>query len=177
MIALCPGNFTQIKQVLDYLAKMLGVHYTIKESVHKELVEGRTGIGTTAPGASPVQSAPTVTPSATPTSSPTPLPTATIPACQGPEGYTEVPPGATAMLSVEGDDALEVSWDGHSLAILQVKNGHVEYVDDVPEGHATLMIGLVDAQGNLLGANQVEFYFCLGGSMYFKAPPRGEQSA
>ena len=133
--------------------------------------------GTTAPGASPVQSAPTVTPSATPTNSPTPLPTATIPACQGPEGYTEVPPGATAMLSVEGDDALEVSWDGHSLAILQVKNGHVEYVDDVPEGHATLMIGLVDAQGNLLGANQVEFYFCLGGSMYFKAPPRGEQSA
>ena len=42
LIAISPGNFTEIKQILDNLLKNLEINFTIKESVHKELVEGRT---------------------------------------------------------------------------------------------------------------------------------------
>ncbi len=42
IIALTPSNFTEIKQVLDYLAKILNLSYTFKETIKKELIEGRT---------------------------------------------------------------------------------------------------------------------------------------
>ncbi|MCU0642478.1 MAG: phenylalanine--tRNA ligase subunit beta [archaeon] len=43
IIASSPGNFTEIKQVLDYLAKMLNIPYELKEAKKPELIEGRTG--------------------------------------------------------------------------------------------------------------------------------------
>ena len=43
IIASSPGNFTEMKQILDYLAKMLSIKYEIKESSKKEFIEGRTG--------------------------------------------------------------------------------------------------------------------------------------
>jgi len=43
LIALSPSNFTEIKQICDYLFKNLGLSYELKESTHKDLIEGRTG--------------------------------------------------------------------------------------------------------------------------------------
>ncbi len=42
-IALSPSNFTELKQVLDYLTKMLGFSYTLKEEKKNGLIEGRSG--------------------------------------------------------------------------------------------------------------------------------------
>lgn len=42
-IASSPGNFTEIKQTLDYLFKMLNKKFEIKEISNKNLIEGRTG--------------------------------------------------------------------------------------------------------------------------------------
>ena len=44
-ISLCheKANFTEIKQVLDYLMRMLGIEYEIKETQHPSFIEGRTG--------------------------------------------------------------------------------------------------------------------------------------
>ena len=44
-ISLCyeRANFTEIKQVLDYLMRMLGIEYEIKETQHQSFIEGRTG--------------------------------------------------------------------------------------------------------------------------------------
>src|SRR3989344_3830997 len=38
----CPGNFTKIKQILNYLAKNLGTEYSLEELDHPQLIEGRT---------------------------------------------------------------------------------------------------------------------------------------
>ncbi len=43
IIALTPGNFTQIKQHLDYLMDSLSIKYSLSEHSHKALIEGRTG--------------------------------------------------------------------------------------------------------------------------------------
>jgi len=43
LIALSPGNFTEIKQALDYLAKNLSLGFQVKESSKPGLIEGRTG--------------------------------------------------------------------------------------------------------------------------------------
>lgn len=43
LIASCPSNFTEIKRILDYLAKMLNVEFNLNESTHPLLIEGRTG--------------------------------------------------------------------------------------------------------------------------------------
>jgi phenylalanyl-tRNA synthetase beta chain len=43
VIASSPGSFTEIKQVFDYLIKMLGLEYKIEESSKKGMIEGRTG--------------------------------------------------------------------------------------------------------------------------------------
>ncbi len=44
-ISLCyeKANFTEIKQVLDYLMRMLDVEYEIKEKVNKSFIDGRCG--------------------------------------------------------------------------------------------------------------------------------------
>ncbi len=42
IVALCPGNFTEIKQILSYLSKMINVQFELKESEKQELIEGRT---------------------------------------------------------------------------------------------------------------------------------------
>jgi len=42
IIASSPGNFTEIKQKLDYLAKMLDIKYALIESKKDELIEGRS---------------------------------------------------------------------------------------------------------------------------------------
>ena len=42
IISLTPGNFTQIKQILNYLTKNLEISYEIESSVHPNLIEGRT---------------------------------------------------------------------------------------------------------------------------------------
>ncbi len=42
IIALSPSNFTDIKQILDYLAKMLEIKYELKAISKGELIEGRT---------------------------------------------------------------------------------------------------------------------------------------
>jgi len=42
-IASSPGKFTEIKQTLDYLFKMLNKKFEIKEISNKNLIEGRTG--------------------------------------------------------------------------------------------------------------------------------------
>jgi phenylalanyl-tRNA synthetase beta chain len=38
-----PGNFTEQKQILDYLMKMLNLSYELKETNEQGLIEGRTG--------------------------------------------------------------------------------------------------------------------------------------
>jgi len=41
IISLTPGNFTEIKQILDYITKALRIKYTIKETAQKEFIDGR----------------------------------------------------------------------------------------------------------------------------------------
>jgi len=43
LIALCPNNFTSLKQTIDYLFKMIGIQYEIKETEKKGMIEGRVG--------------------------------------------------------------------------------------------------------------------------------------
>lgn len=43
LIAASPGNFTELKEMLDYLTKMLNLPYQIKEAQRQGLIEGRTG--------------------------------------------------------------------------------------------------------------------------------------
>lgn len=43
IIASSSGNFTEMKQVLDYFTRMLGIKYEIKEAKHPHFIEGRTG--------------------------------------------------------------------------------------------------------------------------------------
>ncbi|MEM2955984.1 MAG: phenylalanine--tRNA ligase subunit beta [Candidatus Pacearchaeota archaeon] len=43
IVALAPGNFTEAKQILEYLGKMLGMEFEIKKMQHESLIEGRTG--------------------------------------------------------------------------------------------------------------------------------------
>ncbi|MBX4196202.1 phenylalanine--tRNA ligase subunit beta [Candidatus Pacearchaeota archaeon] len=43
LVAIAPGNFTEIKQILDYLARTYNVHYTLEESFVPGLLEGRSG--------------------------------------------------------------------------------------------------------------------------------------
>ena len=42
VIAISSGNFTEIKQILDYLTKMLDIKYILEESKHDSLIEGRS---------------------------------------------------------------------------------------------------------------------------------------
>lgn len=44
-VTLCSAesNFTEIKQVLDYLMRMLGINYEIKETQNPSFIKGRTG--------------------------------------------------------------------------------------------------------------------------------------
>lgn len=42
IIASSPANFTELKQILDYLLKMLNTPYTLKESSAEGFIEGRT---------------------------------------------------------------------------------------------------------------------------------------
>jgi len=44
-ISLCyeKANFTEIKQILDYLTRMLNISYEIKETEHPSFIEGRVG--------------------------------------------------------------------------------------------------------------------------------------
>lgn len=41
-IAITPGNFTELKQVLEYLARMLDVKFTVKEAKVQNFIDGRT---------------------------------------------------------------------------------------------------------------------------------------
>jgi len=43
LISQSPGNFTDLKKVLDYLMTSIGIPYKIKESTHSSLIHGRTG--------------------------------------------------------------------------------------------------------------------------------------
>jgi phenylalanyl-tRNA synthetase beta chain len=43
IISSTPGNFTELKQILDYLARMLNLKYEIKEAGKEGLIDGRTG--------------------------------------------------------------------------------------------------------------------------------------
>ena len=43
-IASTPGHFTEIKQTLDYLFKMLNLKYELRDGKNGNLIEGRTGI-------------------------------------------------------------------------------------------------------------------------------------
>lgn len=42
-VAYAPGNFTEMKQTIDYLMKMLNIKCEIKEGKHDWLIDGRTG--------------------------------------------------------------------------------------------------------------------------------------
>ncbi len=43
LIACSPSNFTELKQILDYLMRMLDIQPILKDSQHPDLIEGRTG--------------------------------------------------------------------------------------------------------------------------------------
>ena len=43
VISLIPGNFTELKQILEYLARMLGIEFKIEETTKQGFIEGRTG--------------------------------------------------------------------------------------------------------------------------------------
>jgi phenylalanyl-tRNA synthetase beta chain len=42
VITLAPSNFTKTKQILEYIASSLVTKFTLEESVHPQLIEGRT---------------------------------------------------------------------------------------------------------------------------------------
>jgi len=42
-IALTPGNFTELKQILEYLAKMLDINLRIEEAENEKFISGRVG--------------------------------------------------------------------------------------------------------------------------------------
>jgi phenylalanyl-tRNA synthetase beta chain len=42
-VALTNSNFTEAKQILEYLGKMLALEFEIKKAEHDSLIEGRTG--------------------------------------------------------------------------------------------------------------------------------------
>ena len=42
VISIAPGNFTEIKQVLEYLGKMLGKEMKVEETSNQNFIEGRT---------------------------------------------------------------------------------------------------------------------------------------
>lgn len=41
-ISITPGNFTEIKKILDYLTRILGMKYELKEKDKSEFIQGRT---------------------------------------------------------------------------------------------------------------------------------------
>jgi len=43
IVTLAPGNFTEIKQVLEYLGRMLKIDFCLIESENEWMIEGRTG--------------------------------------------------------------------------------------------------------------------------------------
>ncbi len=43
IVSLCPGNFTDIKQILDYLGNALSLEFVLDEMSHSCFIEGRTG--------------------------------------------------------------------------------------------------------------------------------------
>ena len=43
IVAITPGNFTEIKQIIDYMAKILNVEFKLKESIVHNFIEGRVG--------------------------------------------------------------------------------------------------------------------------------------
>lgn len=43
LIACSPGNFTEIKQIFDYLMKMISKNYDIKEAKNEIMIDGRCG--------------------------------------------------------------------------------------------------------------------------------------
>lgn len=43
-ILLSPGNFTKIKQIIDNLTRNLGIKYSLEESTHPLLIDGRTAL-------------------------------------------------------------------------------------------------------------------------------------
>jgi phenylalanyl-tRNA synthetase beta chain len=43
LVACSPGNFTELKEILDYFIRMLGISYTLKETAKEGFIEGRTG--------------------------------------------------------------------------------------------------------------------------------------
>ncbi len=42
-IALTPGNFTELRQILEYLARMLEIEFKIEETSDEKFIEGRVG--------------------------------------------------------------------------------------------------------------------------------------
>ena len=42
IIIVSPANFTEMKQILNHLTKMLNLSYILKEAINKDLIEGRT---------------------------------------------------------------------------------------------------------------------------------------
>ncbi len=42
IVSISPSNFTEIKQILDYLAKLLNITCELKESAHLHLIDGRS---------------------------------------------------------------------------------------------------------------------------------------
>ncbi len=43
VVSLAPGNFTEIKQILEYLGRMLDIKFEIEEASHYGFIEGRCG--------------------------------------------------------------------------------------------------------------------------------------
>ncbi len=43
IVACSPGNFTELKEILDYLTRMLGASYMLKDAAKEGFIEGRTG--------------------------------------------------------------------------------------------------------------------------------------
>ena len=42
-VALTPGNFTELKQILEYLGRMLDIEFKIQETENEKFIEGRVG--------------------------------------------------------------------------------------------------------------------------------------
>ncbi len=43
IVASSPGNFTELKQILDYLGRILDIKFELKEAKHIHMIDGRTG--------------------------------------------------------------------------------------------------------------------------------------
>ncbi len=100
----------------------------------------------------------TATPIETPTPSETPEPI-----CTGPNGFVELPPGMEAVFSWESEPLAKVGWDGVNITLSTAEGKEIYPIGE--SGMLSLELIVYEA-GSPIGQADVDFYVCIGGSIY-----------